>query len=284
MARHCCSSRPPPNSRRLSSRWSARPSTPSTATRGAANSIASGKPSSLRQISTTSGGVCHRSARSLFDDRGNALDEIAVRQGRPPTLRGPFSRDEGGGLLRGPEGDACTRPRPPSGSLLVARRTTPGAPRKRGRQARGRVDDMFAIVEQQTSVRLFLRPSTRPGQADPRLPMPRARARWQPRLGTNPRGPPRRRQIDHPGRRARNWRSCARRRQRATVVLPTPPGPTIVIRRWRDSRATSAATTSSRPISRVYRVAADCWHPPMRPSRATTPAMAPRGGPGETKL
>ena len=38
---------------------------------------------------------------------------------------------------------------------------------------------------------------------------------------------------------------------RATVVLPMPPGPTIVTRRSRESRVTSAATASSRPIMRV---------------------------------
>ena len=35
------------------------------------------------------------------------------------------------------------------------------------------------------------------------------------------------------------------------MVLPIPPAPTIVTRRWRESRATSAATASSRPIMRV---------------------------------
>ena len=35
------------------------------------------------------------------------------------------------------------------------------------------------------------------------------------------------------------------------MVLPMPPGPTIVTRRWRDSRETSVATASSRPIIRV---------------------------------
>ena len=35
------------------------------------------------------------------------------------------------------------------------------------------------------------------------------------------------------------------------MVLPMPPGPTTVTRRWRESRETSAATASSRPIMRV---------------------------------
>src|SRR5580704_14607924 len=38
---------------------------------------------------------------------------------------------------------------------------------------------------------------------------------------------------------------------RATVVLPIPPAPTTVTMRWRESRVTSAATASSRPIMRV---------------------------------
>src|SRR5258705_13374044 len=47
----------------------------------------------------------------------------------------------------------------------------------------------------------------------------------------------------------------------ATVVLPTPPGPTIVVSRWRGSREASAATVSSRPIirNRERQIVQRCW-------------------------
>src|SRR5216683_1861098 len=113
-----------PNSGSLSSRRAARPSTPSTATRDAANSIASGKPSSFRQISTTGGVFASVSAKS---------STIAVTRSTNNCTAGKtvasaaVSLGDGGGQLSGPRWHSRS-PATPSGSLLVARMLTPGTP------------------------------------------------------------------------------------------------------------------------------------------------------------
>jgi hypothetical protein len=105
---------------------------------------------------------------------------------------------------------------------------------------------MFAVVEQKQHP-LVLEAVDQAGQrilgADPEAEHGGNGARHQTRVAE-------RRQIDEPDAVfvAGITRSAM---ASATVVLPMPPGPTIVTMRWRDSRATSVATTSSRPISRV---------------------------------
>ena len=183
--------------------------------------------------------------REVFDDRGHALDEqLHGRESR--RLRGgqPGRRLAG---CRAVRDGARVRPAP-----RAAPGWSPGCrPRhsaeNRRRQAGRRVDDMLAIVEQQQHPAVS-KGSDQAGKrifgADFQAEHGRNRARHQARVAE-------RRQIDQPDAVLDNRRSCARRRRGATVVLPMPPGPTIVTRRWRESRETSAATTSSRPIIRV---------------------------------
>ena len=180
-----------PNSGRLSFRRAARPSTPSTSTRGAANSIASGKPSSLRQISTTSGAFASVSAKS---------STIAVTRSTNSCTAGKaaasaaVSLDDGCGLLRGPRRYSRS-PATPSGSLLVARMLTPGAPLRIAAARLAAASMTCSQLSSSSSIRLSLRPATRPGSGSSvrisEAEHGRNRARHQARVAE-------RRQIDQP--------------------------------------------------------------------------------------
>ena len=180
-----------PNSRKLSSRRAARPSTPSTSTRGAANSIASGKPSSLRQISTTAGAFASVSAKSSTIAVARSTNSCTAGKAAASAA---VSLDDGCGLPSGREAVlAFTRypERLPAGRQDVdARRSA----ENRRRQASRRLNDVLAIVEQQQHP-LVPEAATRPGKrifgADFQAEHGRNRARHQARVAE-------RCQIDQP--------------------------------------------------------------------------------------
>ncbi len=119
---------------------------PSTSTRGAANSIANGKPSSRRQIATTSGALASVSAKSSTIAVTRSTNSCTAGKAAASVAVSP---GDGSGLSSGPR--RCTRsPGTPSGSRLVARIVTPErSAENRRRQTGRRVDDVLAIVEQQ---------------------------------------------------------------------------------------------------------------------------------------
>jgi hypothetical protein len=88
-----------PGSRELSSRRAARPSIPSTSTRGAVNSIANGKPSSLRQIATTGEALASVSAKSSIIAVTRSTKSCTAGKGDASLTVRP---GDGSGLLSGP--------------------------------------------------------------------------------------------------------------------------------------------------------------------------------------
>ena len=207
----------------MSSRRAARPSTPSTSTRAAANSIASGRPSSLRQISTTGLAFASVSVKS---------STIAVTRSTNNCTAGELatsvavSFDDGCGLPSGPRRYSLS-PATRSGSLLVARILTPGAPPRTAAANLLAASMTCSQLSSTSSIRLSLRPPVRPcsGSVVP-ISSPSTVATA---LGTR-RGSPR-------GARSTSqtlssepaiMRSAT---ASARVVLPIPPGPTIVTKR-----------------------------------------------------
>ena len=261
-----------PNSGKLSSRRAARPSTPSTSTRGAANSIASGKPSSLRQISTTSGAFASVSAKS---------STIAVTRSTNSCTAGKaaasaaVSLDDG---LRAAERSeavlAFTRypERLPAGRQDVdARRSA----ENRRRQAGHRVDDVLAIVEQQEHP-VVSEGGDQAGKrifgADFQAEHGRNRARHQARVAE-------RRQIDQPdavfiagdhalgdGEGDRGLADAAGPDDRHQALARKP----------RDERR-HGFLAADHPRCRERQIVRS---PPARPSAAAGPAMAPHVVPG----
>ena len=142
----------------MSSRRAARPSTPSTSTRAAANSIASGRPSSLRQISTTGLAFASVSVKS---------STIAVTRSTNNCTAGELatsvavSFDDGCGLPSGPRRYSLS-PATRSGSLLVARILTPGAPPRTAAANLLAASMTCSQLSSTSSIRLSLRPPIRP--------------------------------------------------------------------------------------------------------------------------
>jgi hypothetical protein len=89
-----------PHTGRLSSRRAARPSTPSASTPGAANSIASGRPSSLRQIAAT----------RVRQIEIHAIDKL--RRARGHARRGAVECREPATRLSPPSAGECGRIQP----------------------------------------------------------------------------------------------------------------------------------------------------------------------------
>ncbi len=148
-----------PNSRGLSSRRAARASTPSTATRDAANSIASGKPSSFRQISTTSGAFASVSAKSSAIAVTRSTNSCTAGKAAASAAVSP---DDGCGLARGPRW-YWRSPGTASRSRLVAKMLTPGAPPRSAVARLAAASMTCSQLSSSSSIRWSLRPATRPG-------------------------------------------------------------------------------------------------------------------------
>jgi len=200
---------------RLSFRWLARPSRPTIAPRGAANSIASGKPSSLRQISTTSAVFASVSANS---------SRLAVTRSTKSCTAGKVIA-----------------------SAAVRFDDSCGLPRGSSRYSRSAVSPNRSQLSSTSTIRLSLSPVTRLWSGSSAcMSRPSAVATA---LGTR-RGSPRGARSTSQTPSSQPATICSAT-ARASVVLPMPPGPTTVTRRCCERRDTSAAAASSRPIMRV---------------------------------
>src|SRR5258706_383899 len=151
--------RPAVNSGRLWSRPAARPSTPSTATRGAANSIASGKPSSLRHVLTTNGAFASVSAKSSTTAVTRSTNNwTAGKAAASPAV----SVADASGLPSGPR-RYWRSPKTPSGSRLVATILMSEVPLSTAAASVATASITCSQLSSSSSIRLFLSAATRVG-------------------------------------------------------------------------------------------------------------------------
>ena len=115
----------------------------STTTRAAASSIASGIPSSRRQISATAAELAASSAKPGCAVRRPIHEQRGPRRSRRCSSRRP----SGGGTASDRSGQTCS-PSTPRPSRLVASMRTAGQPLEQAAgEASGRVEQVLAVVE-----------------------------------------------------------------------------------------------------------------------------------------
>ena len=137
----------------------------------------------------------------------------------------------------------------PSASRLVARRRSVGAGPQQGvGQPGAGVDQVLAVVQhQQQALGRAARRSAWPAAAGP-APPARPRPRPPPGArGPGRPGPPAPPATPRPGSASRASAAAWRARR----VLPVPPGPVRVSRRWAPSRAATSPSSRSRPTKLV---------------------------------
>ena len=220
---------------------------PRTRRRAAASSSASGMPSSRAQTSATAAAFCAVTRKS-----GCAVAARSTNS-RTASHRVSASAASAAGGSRGPGSDSeGTRkgvsPATPSSSRLVASTRTPGQPRRRASARRAAASTRCSQLSSTRSRRLGRSASesvaARGRPASSRTPRAAATA-WGARAGSA-RGAS---STSHtPSGYAGSTSAAARRARR---VLPTPPAPVSVTRRWAPSSAATAASSRSRPTKLV---------------------------------
>ena len=242
----------------------------STRARAAASSIASGMPSSRRQISTTTGAVVVVERRS--PDRRRAPGRRRARPpGSPSRPRATSSRRARPSTAVRPTTPARRRPPAVPGSW---RRPTPTALRCRIRLTSAATGSM-RCSQLSSSSRLWRGPQHLGDRVVDRAAAPEVdvdRGRERGRRGLLVDDADELDDVDAVGVVRR--RPCARARGRREV-LPTPPGPTSVIRRCVASASTSSAMSDSRPISG--------WIAVPRPAIVGDAALAPATAPARSR-
>ena len=203
--------------------------------RAAASSIASGSPSTRRQISRDRAGVARRSARSPGSwARARSQNSASTASPSAAGVAGPAAR----AAAPGSRCSACTA----SGSRLVASTVSAGT------GAEQPADERRGVAAGARSCRRPAAAAWRPGSArracaaDSPASDDRAE-RPHDRRGTS--SGRRRAASDTKQRRPRSPRSTARAASSASRVLPTPPGPVSVSSRASPARSRSATAASS---------------------------------------
>ena len=254
----------------------------STLTRAAASSIASGRPSSRRQIAATAGGVRRASGRSRARTARARSTNSRTAADRGQLRRAAVGPRPASGSASGGTGSSCSpreaQPHPAGGQHRQPR----AGGQQLGRPAAPPSTHLLEVVEHQQQLRWRRR--TRPSRSAER-PVAGSRARpsaWA-IVGGDQRRVAQRRQVDEADAVRRRRRPTSAATASARRVLPTPPGPVSVSSRDvapGAGSAQAAATSRSRPTRRVGGTGSGRASGGPRPARRGPGVGAAELGPG----
>ena len=243
----CCrratSARPRVSSRNRSSSSPAISAGRSAATRAAASSIASGIPSSRRQISPTAAtfaGLREKSLRAAAARWANRdIASLSATAAMPAS---------GGGSDSGRSPNTCSPPTP-SGCWLVARTRTPGQPRRMSAASAAAAAARCSQLSSTSSSALLVRKNSTTLPAVDRPGRGRARSAAKTACAIASPSPAGCSSHSHAPSEKDGSRSAAA--CNASRVLPTPPGPVTVTSGDRAIAAASSASSPARPTNEL---------------------------------